>query len=144
MTGSLSILGLTKKAGKLEIGEDSCKIVAKTKKARLIISANDASENSIERAAYYASEANLPHIVLPYGKFELGNQVGRGSPGMLAITDVGLAVSFLTKLEAETPGCYSGELELLTETSERLKKRKAKTAAQKRNVGTGKRRKINE
>ncbi|MCL2409185.1 MAG: ribosomal L7Ae/L30e/S12e/Gadd45 family protein [Oscillospiraceae bacterium] len=95
----IRILGLAKKAGLLAVGTESVSQAARLGKAAAIISASDASERSIRQARMYAEDAECEHIAVPYTKFELGQVVGRGSPGMLAILDVGLANKFITGLD---------------------------------------------
>ena len=45
----LSILGLCRRAGRLESGELGCEIAIKEKKAKLLILAKDASENTTKK-----------------------------------------------------------------------------------------------
>ena len=103
MEKSLNFLGLIKKAGKLEIGTESVEAAAASGKAKLILSASDASDNSVKQAKRAACCANIPYIVLPYKKAEIGAMIGRGLPGMLAVTDAGFASALVKKLAADHP-----------------------------------------
>ncbi len=105
MDKCLHLLGLARKAGALEIGEECVSAGVERIRVRCILSASDASEGSVKRAAFMAREASVPHLVLPYGKMELSEAVGRGSPGMLAFTDTGLAAAFTAELAKTDPGC---------------------------------------
>ena len=104
MDNCLGILGLAKKAGILEIGDDKVTDAAGLSKARLIMSASDASPNSVKKAEYLAEMGGSVYIVLPYTKEEIGTVTGRGMPGMLAMTDVGMAENFVKKLGAAHGG----------------------------------------
>lgn len=141
MNASLTFLGLILKAGKLEIGEESCGIAARAKKARVILTASDASQNSRTRAGNYCQDSNAPHVMLPFAKSELGAVVGRGQPGMLAITDIGMASAFLDKLALECPDRYSEQVSVLKSASERYAQRLKEAQAHKKNIRSGKKKK---
>ena len=119
MDNAAGILGLAKKAGKLEIGEESVSTAVRQSRARLIMSAADASANSRSHAEHLAGTGGTVMIVLPYGKDELGALLGRGSPGIMALTDLGMALSFTEKLEAAHPEEYGDAVAA-------LKKKKAR------------------
>ena len=138
MDNAAGLLGLAKKAGKIEIGEDSVSTAVRQGRARLIMSAGDASENSIEHARNLAAPTGIVSVVLPYGKDDLGALLGRGSPGILALTDTGLALSFVEKLEAAHPGGYEDAVDLLRKKRARASERKS--AAGRTSGNSGKRR----
>jgi ribosomal protein L7Ae-like RNA K-turn-binding protein len=81
MNNSLGLLGIAKKAGRLEIGDESVGSAARAKKARLILTASDASDGLKRRADHYAAEGSTIHLALPFDKYELGSEVGRGLRG---------------------------------------------------------------
>lgn len=141
MANSIRLLGLAKKAGRLEIGEETCGAAARAKKARIILTASDASDNSLQRARNYARTGNIPHIPVPYTKMELGIEVGRGSPGMLAITDIGLAARFVSELARENPELYGDAAAEMAAKNERAVRRKKEAKMHEKNVRMGKRRK---
>lgn len=124
MDNCLMLLGLSKKAGFLEVGDDCVSDAVELVKARCILSASDAADGSKRRAGFLAEEASVPHIVLPYTKAELGIAVGRGTPGMLAITDVGMAESFVSKL-AQNDSKYGEYADVLSVKLKRAKERRA-------------------
>lgn len=101
MTPAMTFLGLAKRAGRLTIGEESVKIDARANKAKLILTACDAGRSLGERAQNFSTMAKCPHIALPWTKEELGSLVGRGTPGIMAITDKKMAEAFQMKLEKE-------------------------------------------
>lgn len=138
MDNCLMLLGLSKKAGFLEVGEDCVSGSVQEIRARCIMSAADASDGSKRKASFLAEESRVPHIILPYTKAELGMAVGRGTPGMLAITDVGMAANFVSKLAAVHPE-YGQEMEVLNLKLKRAKERRTARAKEENNK-IGKRR----
>lgn len=138
MDNCLKLLGLTKKAGFLDIGEESVSDSVMFVKARCILSASDAAEGSIRKAGYLAEEASVPHIILPYTKAELGEIIGRGSPGMLSITDIGMANGFVSRLAQEYPK-YAEAASIMDKKLRRANERKKIRKNEGNNTG-GKRR----
>ena len=98
MNAALSFLGLAKRAGRLVIGEESVKLEARANKTKLILTASDAGDSLKKRADNFARMAKCAHTTLPFSKDELGMLLGRGPPGILAITDNGMAKAFSEKL----------------------------------------------
>ena len=101
MDKSLGLLGIAKKAGFLALGSEAAAISARQGKARLIITAADASAGSVRRAKACAETGGARHLAVPYTKFELGSITGRGSPGVIAFLDKGLAEEFREKLASK-------------------------------------------
>lgn len=87
----LHLLGLAKRAGKLEIGEEPVGSVARAKQAKLILLASDVPPNTSRRAATFGQIGNVLQLTLPYTKEELGFVLGRSSVSMVALTDAGFA-----------------------------------------------------
>lgn len=98
----LHLLGLARKAGRLEIGEEPVGAVCRARQARLVLLASDAAANTNRRAAHFGEAGNVLWLEVPYTKAELGFHLGRGSCAMLAITDAGFAAA-VTR-EAGRPG----------------------------------------
>ena len=140
MDKCLHLLGLAKKAGALEIGEECVSNGVERVRVRCILSAADASDGSVKRARFLAEEASVPHLVLPYGKMELSQAVGRGSPGLLAFTDTGFAAAFTAEL-AKTDPQYGPEAERMAlkkkRADERRSARKSAAGQEKRTNGKG-------
>lgn len=102
---ALGLLGLARKAGKLEIGEEPVGAACSRKAAALVLLAADAAENTQRRVRRWCGEANVPCISLPVGKEELGARLGRSSCAAAALTDHGFASALRKKLaEEETAG----------------------------------------
>ena len=99
MDNVLHLLGIARKAGRVEVGEEPVGASARARQARLILVASDAADNSARRAAHFAQAGKAPWFRVPYTKGELGGTVGRASCAMLALTDVGLAAALLARLE---------------------------------------------
>ena len=135
------LLGIAKKAGLLEIGDESVNHAARVRKAKVIMSACDASDGSKRRARGYAQTYGMVHLVLPSSKEELAAVIGRGAPGMLAILDAGLAAKYVSQLALEDAAQYGVAAGLLAEKAERVIRRRT-DMAQIRNKRTGKRRTI--
>lgn len=102
MDSVLHLIGIARKAGRLEIGEEPVGAAARARQARLILVAADAAENSARRAAHFAEAGKTCVLRLPYPKSVLGGMVGRASCAMLALTDVGLASALAGKLAGRT------------------------------------------
>jgi ribosomal protein L7Ae-like RNA K-turn-binding protein len=134
------LLGIAKKAGLLEIGDESVGHAARIKKAKVILSASDASDGSKRRARGYAEQYGSIHLILPSSKEELAAVIGRGSPGMLAILDAGIASKYVSLLAQENASEYGEAAGLLEAKAERVMKRRAEAKAHLRNKRTGKRR----
>lgn len=109
----LHLLGLSKRAGKLEIGEEPVGAAARAKQAKLILLASDAPPSTSRRAATFGQIGNVLQISLPFTKEEIGMSLGRGSIAMLALTDAGFAGAIGDKLvliDAEKYGPAGAQL----------------------------------
>ena len=90
----LHLLGLAKKAGRLEIGEEPVGALCRARHARLILLASDAAPNTRRRCAHFGEIGNVLWLELPATKAELGFCLGRTSCAMLALSDAELAQKF--------------------------------------------------
>ncbi len=127
--GILSLVGLAKKAGKLAVGEEPVSDATHAHKARLVLCAGDASENTLRRASGWAAAGNAPFVRLPCSKEELGRAVGCAACAMAALTDAGLASSLAEKLAARDEaawGALAGELKGKAEKLLRRRREKGK------------------
>ena len=137
MSDATSYLGIAKKAGSLETGEQNCGAAVRNGKAKLLLLASDASDNAKHRAEGFLVGKKAPLYTLPYSKEKLSEITGENGCSMAAFTDIGLAAVFMATLAGEYP--EAGETaELLTQRSEKAKKRKSEAQAHKRNLKTGK------
>lgn len=131
--GLLGLIGLARKAGRTEVGEEPVGIAARTHKARLILLASDAAENTVRRAESLGEIGNCPCLVSPFTKAELGWAVGRASCAVMAFTEVGFAGldgQKLAELDPEQYGEAAGRLGGKAEkTYRRQKERRDKAKA---------------
>ena len=119
----LHLLGLARKAGKLELGEEPVGAACRAKHAKLMLLASDAAPNTRRRAAHFGEAGNVLFLELPFTKAELGFAMGRGSCAMLALTDSGFAASLADKLAARSPERYAPAAEQLRIKAERVLQR---------------------
>ena len=117
--GLIGLLGLARKAGKAEVGEESVSIAAKAHKARLILLASDAGEHTRRHGERLGEQGNCPALPLPLTKAELGGALGRGSCAILAFTDVGMAAAAAKKLAAADPALYGPAVQRLDYKAEK-------------------------
>jgi len=136
MNKALNYLGLARRGGLAELGEEPVGAIARAGKAYVILVAGDASDHTWRRAKSYAAGTDQQCIRLKCTKDEMGLAVGRTSLAIAAVTDVQLALALVTALgEPET---YKDALEVLTAKAAKAKKRAAEAKAHKRNVRMGK------
>ena len=140
MNNILSMLGLAKKAGRVEIGEEPVGAAARARDARLILLASDAADNTLRRARHFAEAGACLLTQIPATKDELGSAVGRTSCAMLAVTDIGFADAVGKKLAALDAAKYGALSEKLSVKAERAAERKKEQARHDKNLRTGKKR----
>ena len=71
MNNMLSMLGLAKKAGRVEIGEEPVGAAARARDARLILLASDAADNTLRRARHFAEAGACLLTQIPATKDEV-------------------------------------------------------------------------
>ena len=123
MDNTLHLVGIAKKARRVEVGEEPVGAAARARQARLIVLARDAADNTCRRAAHFAEAGACPVGQCPYSKEELGGAVGRTSCAMLAFTDAGLAASFMGKLSARDAERYGETAEAVSAKAARMLQR---------------------
>ena len=133
---ALNYLSLARKGGMAELGEEPVGDVSRTGRAYVILVASDASEHTWRRAKAYAAGTEQQCIRLPYSKEELGEAIGRESLAIAAVTDAPLALAMLQSLPE--PEKYEKSIQVLTEKTQKLKKRRQEARAHLRNVRKGK------
>ena len=93
----ISLLGIAKRAGKLVSGEFSTEKAIKEKKAKLVIVALDASDNTKKLFTNKTNFYNIPLFF--YGdKDSLGHGIGCEIRTSIGILDEGLANAIIKKL----------------------------------------------
>ena len=133
---ALNYLALARKGGMAELGEEPVGGAARGGKAYVILVAKDASDHTWRRAKSFAAGTEQQCVRLPYNKDQMGEAIGRDALAMAAITDVSLALALVKALPE--PEKYKEALEVLSQKSQKAKKRQAEAKAHARNVRTGK------
>lgn len=87
---AIALIGLSQKAGKIASGEFSVEKTVKMGKARLVIVAEDASDNTKKKFTNMCDYYKVPCYFLG-SKIQLGNAIGKEFRASLAITDENLA-----------------------------------------------------
>ena len=136
MERALNYVGLAKKAGLIELGEEPVGAVARARKARLVIVAQDATDHTWRRANSFVAGSEQICLKIPYSKDQLGQATGRSELALAAFTDPALALAFVKALDQ--PDRYRSELESLEKLSTRIRQRKKEADAHKRNKAKGK------
>ena len=134
----LHLLGLARKAGRLELGEEPVGAVCRARQAKLVLLAADAASNTYRRAAHFGEAGNVLWLELPFTKAELGLALGRGSCAMLALTDVGFASSLVQKLSARDPAKYGPAAQQLKTKADRALQRQREKRQHEKNLREGK------
>lgn len=137
----LHLLGLSRKAGKLEIGEEPVGAVCRARQARLVLLACDAAPNTFRRAAHFGEAGNVLWLELPFSKAELGFILGRSSCAMLALTDAGFAASVVDKLALRDPERYAPAALQLRAKADRMLQRQREKRRHEKNLREGRSRK---
>ena len=134
----LHLLGLARKAGRLELGEEPVGAACRARQARLVLLAADAAANTCRRAAHFGEAGDVLWLTLPFTKAELGLALGRGSCAMLALTDVGFASSLVQKLSARDPAKYGPAAQQLKTKADRALQRQREKRQHEKNLREGK------
>lgn len=113
---ALRLLGLALRGSNLAVGELPVGEACQTHRARLVLHAADAAENTVRRAGREAQRAGVELVALPYTKEELGAALGRNSCAVAALTDKGLAAAVAADL-AQTNGDLEPLAQALAESS---------------------------
>lgn len=101
MDRTLSFLGMCKKAGALETGEETVDAATRKGKTFLILTASDAAENTVRKAKNYAERGKNVLVNLPYTKEELGAMLGNRPCAIMAVTDISMATGLAEKLKSQ-------------------------------------------
>ena len=106
----LSLIGLCLRGRNLEVGEEPVEAVARARDARVLLLASDAADNTARRVRHFAEAGQCVWLRIPFTKQELGQATGRGSAAVVAITDIGLAVTVVRRLAELDPAKYDEDL----------------------------------
>lgn len=98
-----SLLGFAQRAGQLVSGETAVELAVSRNKARLVILALDASENTVDRFEALCSRKSVP-FRRAATKERLGNAIGRSPRASLAVLDPRFAGPIAESLRSEDMG----------------------------------------
>lgn len=134
----LNLIGLAKKAGKIEAGEEPVGAAARARQARLLLLASDAADNTRRRALHFGEAGECICLLVPATKDELGHALGRTSCAMLAVTDIGFAEAIAKKLAEADEAHYGEAARRLALKAQRAAERRQEMARHEKNVRMGK------
>lgn len=134
MDSSLHLLGLAKRAGRLEVGEEPAGAACRAHRCRLLLLAGDAAENTCRRARHFADQGQCLCLSLPYAKEAVGQAVGRGVCAILAVTDIGFAAALAAALAQGDPGQYGPAAQQLAAKAEKAERRRREQRAHEKKL----------
>ena len=135
---ALHMLGLARKAGRIEVGEEPVGAVCRARKAKVLLLACDAADNTARRAEHFAQAGNTLCVSVPFTKEQMGGAVGRASCAMAALTDAGMAASFLNKLAQADPERYGEAAAALDTKAQKVLQRQREQRQHEKNLAKGK------
>ena len=121
----LSLLGLVKRAGMLEAGDEAVRAAITAGKVRLVLCASDASDRTRETFSFIAESTGVAFISVEETKEDIGNALGRRPAATVAVCDAGFAAALAKKLAEKLPEA--------AECAGRLSERAQKIANRKKN-----------
>ncbi len=95
----LSMLGMAMRAGKVASGEFSVEKSVKTGKSRLVIVAEEASDNTKKMFANMCTYYNVP-IYFYSSKEVLGHAIGKNSRASVSVQDNGFADTIINLMKS--------------------------------------------
>ncbi|MBO4419011.1 MAG: hypothetical protein J5789_04210 [Oscillospiraceae bacterium] len=98
---ALGLLGLARKAAKLQTGEETVGSLLLQKRARLTLLASDAGSAVARKMRSLAEGTRQRVIEIPYDKLTLGSALGKQSVSVAAFMDVSMALAFVKALSPE-------------------------------------------
>ena len=98
---ALGLLGLARKAAKLQTGEETVGSLLLQKRARLTLLASDAGSAVARKMRGLAEGPRQRVIEIPYDKLTLGSALGKQSVSVAAFMDVSMALAFVKALSPE-------------------------------------------
>ena len=94
----LGLLGLARRAGKLEIGDEAVKGSCGRNLAKLLLIASDASERTRATFESIAEGSELPCVTVSETREEIGNALGKRPSAIVAVCDSGFSAAIVKKL----------------------------------------------
>lgn len=94
----LSLLGLAQRARKLVSGEDLVLSEVRKKTAKLVLVAEDGSDQTIKKMTSKCDYYNIPIRVVS-NRYELGQSIGKAERVVIAVMDGGFAKKLLAQID---------------------------------------------
>ncbi len=132
---ALNLLGLARKGGNLQLGEENAGSACRAGKARLLLLAADAADNAAARARTFSQGGKIPILRVPWDRERFGAAFGRAVCAIAALTDVSLALAFVKALNRPEDEALLPELERRVE---RVRRRRKEEKAHRNNIKHGK------
>lgn len=136
MDKALNYLGLARKGGMCELGEEPVGNITRAGKGYLVLVAADASDHTWRRAKSFVAGTEQQCLRVPYTKEALGQATGRQELAIAALTDPALALALVNAMEQ--PEKYREAAQVLEEKARRMKQRRSEAEAHRRNLRKGK------
>ncbi len=134
MHKALNYLGLARKGGMAELGEEPVCAAARAGHAVLVIVAADAGDHTWRRAKSDVAGTQQQCLRVPFTKDELGQAIGRTDLALAALTDPALALAFVRALDRPDADVTAA----LESRVSRVRQHRREEQAHRRNVRTGK------
>ncbi len=128
---ALSLLGLMRRAGALQIGEDKAIDAVHSGKVRLLLLAEDASDRARRHAEAMTNGRRFQLVSTHYSREALGQALGTGNCAMAAVTELGFANALMKELAAQIPERYGESAEETARRLEKADRRRRETAERK-------------
>lgn len=104
---ALSLLGLCRKAGKLSLGHDACKLALNTGVASLCVICDDASERLKEEISSLSRKAEVKIFDVSYSMMDIKKATGFKA-AVFSVDDEGFARTLINKFNDNQTGKERG------------------------------------
>ncbi|SEN33829.1 Ribosomal protein L7Ae [Paenibacillus sp. OV219] len=94
---ALSLLGMAMRAGKLVTGDETVLKAVKQGKAKIVIVAADASDNTKKKFRDKCATYNVK-LIEAFDRITIGEAIGKSERVLLGVTDAGFSKSILQSL----------------------------------------------
>ncbi|WP_425447481.1 L7Ae/L30e/S12e/Gadd45 family ribosomal protein [Dethiothermospora halolimnae] len=92
-----SLLGLARRANLVSLGQDGCNQAIKRNKCKLLIIANDTSDNTKEKFIKLCDRKNVRYVFFG-DKESLGQAIGRDIVAIISILDENFSKAIMDKI----------------------------------------------
>lgn len=130
--GLAGLLGLCRRAGKAALGEEPVITAVLGHKARVVLVASDAAENTRTKMERVGEQNNATVLSIPLTKAELGFAFGRASCAVAALTDMGMTAAVVKKLSQLDPETYGDTAEAMGKKAAKQDRRRREQRAKEK------------